>query len=73
MDLRGAGSVELRGNLRAVLFLFLIRVTRTRQWMYVVATARCLGKRCDCRDCYATVGWSVDAVNFHHKEAFRVI
>ena len=68
MDLRGEGSVQ---SLRAVLFLFLLRVTRTRQWMYFVATARCLGKRCDCRGCYGTDGWSVDDANFHHMEAFR--
>ena len=29
------------------------------------------GSVADCRDCYATVGWSVDVVNSHHIEAFR--
>ena len=30
------------------------------------------GSVADCRDCYATVGWSVDAVNFQHMRFVRL-
>ena len=59
---------RLRGNFRAVLFLFFPFVTRIRQWMYVVATARCLGKRCDC---YGTGDWNEHADKFSLRTAFE--
>ena len=46
-------------------------VTRTRQWMYVVATARCLGKRCECRGCYGTDDWKEHADEFSLRTAFE--
>ena len=62
---------RFRRNLCAVLFLFFLRVTRTRQRMYVVATARCLGKRCDCRDCYGTDDWNEHADKFSLRTALE--
>ena len=38
--------------------------------MYVVATARCLGKRCDCRGCYGTDDRNGHADNFSLRTAF---
>ena len=62
---------RLRRNLRAALLLFFPFVTRTRQWMYVVATGRCLGKRCECRGCYGTDDWKEHADEFSLRTAFE--
>ena len=39
--------------------------------MYVVATARCLGKRGECRSCYGTDDWKVHADEFSLRTAFE--
>ena len=39
--------------------------------MYVVATARCLGKRCECRGSYGTDDWSSHADEFSLRTVFE--
>ena len=48
-------------------------VTRTRQWMRIVVTARCLVKRCECRGCYGTDDWKGNADGLSLKTVFEVV
>ena len=41
--------------------------------MHVVATARCLGKRCECRGCYGTDDWKVHVDEFSLRTAFELV
>ena len=71
IDLRGEGSVQGTLDTSVLCCFWFPFVTRTRQWMYVVATARCLGKRCECRGCYGTGDWKVHADDFSLRTALE--
>ena len=71
MDLRGEGPVQGSGETSVLCCFCFPFVTRTRQWMRVVATARCLVKRCECRGCYGTDDWKEHADGFSLRTAFE--
>ena len=73
MDLRGEGPVQDLGEASVLCCFCFPFVTRTRQWMRIVVTARCLVKRCECRGCHGTDDWKEHADGFSLRTAFEVV